>query len=127
MTGNQLRWEPSKNGKEGHESLYFTNAKGQEFQLAQLFPSQTGNEKMGYTLAVHDMNKGFSGKFMPQQDKTWNMAYDACRDKGMFAARQTIDVGYQLTGDRSQSLVQELAAQLDADQAEPKNDLELSR
>ncbi len=127
MTGNPLRWEPSKNGKEGHESLYFTNAQGQKFQMAQLYPSQTGNEKMGYTLSVHDLNKGFSGKFIPQQDKSWNMAYLACRDKGMYAARQHINVCHQLTGEQSQSLGQEQAVDQNVSEPEPKNDLELSR
>ncbi len=127
MGNDNLQWVPSRSGKEGHEALMFTNAQGKEFQMGQLFPSQTGNEKQGYTLAMHDMNKGFSGRFSPQQDKSWNMAYDACRDKGMFAARQQIDVAHQLTGDRSQSLVQDQAVQQESGQPEPKQEVELER
>ncbi|MGP0590987.1 hypothetical protein ACTRXD_00420 [Nitrospira sp. T9] len=96
-----LQWEQSSNGKDGHEALFLVNEQGQKFQMAQIFPSNSQNREMGFTMVKRDMNYGLGDRFIPQNDKTWNMAYQACKEKSQVFAQSQIEMAHQLTGDRS--------------------------
>ena len=99
----KFQWEPSRNGKEGHETLYVENDQGRRFVMAQIYPSQSNNPEMGYTMVNRDMNYGLDGKFIPQNNKAWNLTLDAAKSKAQFAVQQHIDNAHDLTTGRGLS------------------------
>ena len=99
----KCRWEPSQNGKPGHESLFVENEHGDRYEMARLWPSSNEDPTKGVTLVRRDLNYDLGGKFIPQGagQKEWNLAYEGAKDRGAFFARQQFESAAQMIHGRS--------------------------
>ena len=123
----KFSWEPNQNGKDRYETLYVENEQGRRIAMAQIYPSQSGNPEMGYTMVKRDMNYALGDKFISHNDKAWNLTLDAARGKAEFAAQQHFDNAQQFTAGQAFSHEQPGKAAEPSAQETPEPQVELER
>ncbi len=100
MRFSNLHWE-EKQGKDGYDDLFIKTEDGQLFQMAAIHPSKLDDPEMGVTMAKRNMNYGLGERFIPQEDKRWNMTPASARREAEAFANQQIEMAHQLTGVRT--------------------------